>query len=98
MAENSAKPKLGIGEQNEGNAENKGDNARNGIGMRVYRISMGMRGIWVEIQKNVGNQGGNAGNQDGNLSIEIEITWNSNTNDKLKNWREVKIIDLVSCI
>ena len=46
--------------------------------------------------KNVGNQGGDAGNQGGNLSIAVEITWNSNGNDKLKDWREVKIINLVS--
>ena len=61
--------------------------------MRVRRISVGMWGIWVEIQK---CQGGNAGNQDGNLGIVVEITWNSNGNDKLKDWREVKIINLVS--
>ena len=63
------------------------------MGMRVRRISVGMWGIWVEIQK---CQGGNAGNQDGNLGIVVEITWNSNGNDKLKDWREVKIINLVS--
>ena len=45
--------------------------------------------------KNVGNQGGDAGNQGGNLSIVVEITWNSNRNDKLKDQREVKIINLV---
>ena len=64
------------------NAENKGGNARNGLEMRVRRISVGMWGIWVEIQK---CQGGNAGNQDGNLGIVVEITWNSNGNDKLKD-------------
>ena len=48
--------------------------------------------------KNEGNQGGDAGNQGGNLSIVVEITWNSNGNDKLKDWREVKIINLVSRI
>ena len=48
--------------------------------------------------KNVGNQGGKAGNQGGNVSISVQITWNSNGNDKLKDWREVKIINLVSCI
>ena len=31
--------------------ENKGGNARNGMGMRVQRISVGIWGIWVEIQK-----------------------------------------------
>ena len=34
--------------------------------------------------KNVGNQGSDAGNQSGNLSIAVELTWNSNGNDKLK--------------
>ena len=48
--------------------------------------------------KNVRNQGRNVGNQDGNLSVAVEITWNSNRNDKLKDWREVKIINLVSRI
>ena len=48
--------------------------------------------------KNMRNQGGDAGNQGGNLSIAVEITWNSNGNDKLKDWREVKIINLVSRI
>ena len=46
--------------------------------------------------KNVGNQGGDPRNQCGNLSIAVEITSNSNRNDKLKDWREVKIINLVS--
>ena len=48
--------------------------------------------------KNVGNQGGDAGNQGRNLSIVVEITWNSHGNDKLKDLREVKIINLVSHI
>ena len=43
--------------------------------------------------KNVGNQGDDVGNQGGNLSIAVEMTWNSNRNDKLKEWREVKIIE-----
>ena len=30
--------------------------------------------------KNVGNQGGDAGNQGRNLSIAVEMTWNSNGN------------------
>ena len=47
---------------------------------------------------NVGNQGGDAGNQAGNLSVAVEIKWNSKGNDKLKDWREVKIINLVSRI
>ena len=58
-----------------------------------------MRGTWVEMQKNEGNQCGDAGNQAGNLSIAVEIlsiavemTSNSNGNDKFKEWREVKII------
>ena len=42
--------------------------------------------------KNVENQVGDAGNQGGNLSIVVEITWNSNGNDKGKDWREVIII------
>ena len=46
----------------------------------------------------MGNQGGDAGNQGGNLSIAVEITWSSNGNDELKDWREVKIINLVSHI
>ena len=48
--------------------------------------------------KNVRNRGGDAGNQGGNLSIAVEITWNNNENDKLKDWREFKIINLVSRI
>ena len=49
--------------------------------------------------KNMGNQGGDAGNQGENLSIAVEITWNSNGNDKLKDRRKVKIIiNLVSRI
>ena len=48
--------------------------------------------------KNVGNQNDDAGNQGGNLSIALEITGNSNENDKLKGWREVKIINLASRI
>ena len=35
--------------------------------------------------KNVGNQGGDAGIQGSNLSIAVEITWNSNGNDKPKD-------------
>ena len=37
------------------------------------------------------NQSGDAGNQSVNLSIAIELTQNSN--DKFKEWREVKIIE-----
>ena len=39
------------GERNEGNVENKGRNRRNGMEKRVWGISVGMRGIWVEMQK-----------------------------------------------
>ena len=42
--------------------------------------------------KNMRIQGSDAGNQGGNLSIAAEITWNSNGNNKLKDWKEVKII------
>ena len=49
------------------------------------------RNIW-------GNQGDGAGNQGGNLSIAVEITWNTSGNDELKDWREVRIINLVSRI
>ena len=48
--------------------------------------------------KNVGDQGGDAGDHGGNLNIAVEITWNSNGNDKLKDRREVKITNLVSRI
>ena len=40
-----------IGEQNEGNADNKGGDARNGMGIRVREISLGMRGLWLKIRK-----------------------------------------------
>ena len=48
--------------------------------------------------KKVGNQGGDAGNQGGNFSIAVEITWKCNGIDKLKDRKEVKIINLVSRI
>ena len=48
--------------------------------------------------KNVGSQGSDPGNQGGKLSIAVEITWNSNGNDKLKDLIEVKIINLASRI
>ena len=41
--------------------------------------------LWLQIQKNVGNQGGNAGNQGGNLSITVEMRYNSNENDNIKD-------------
>ena len=59
--------------QNERNAENKGGKSRNGMGIRVRRISVGMRGIWVKMQKKE-NQGGDAGNRGRNLSITLEMT------------------------
>ena len=43
--------------------------------------------------KNVGNQGGDAGSQGGNLSIAVELTQNSNGNNKFKEWQEVKIME-----
>ena len=43
--------------------------------------------------KNVENQDGDAGNQGGNLSKAVEMTQNSNGNDKFKEWREFKIIE-----
>ena len=76
-----------------GNAENKDGNARNGMGMRVLGISVGMREIWVEMQTMVGNQGGDAGNQVGNLSMMVEMTENCNGNDKFKERREVQIVE-----
>ena len=44
------------------------------------------------------DQGGDAGNQVGKLSIAVEKAWNSNKNDKSKDWREVKITNSVSHI
>ena len=43
--------------------------------------------------QNVVSQGGDAGNQGGNLSIAVEMTQNSNGNDKFKQRRKVKIIE-----
>ena len=37
--------------------------------------------------KNVGNQGRDAENQGRNLSIAVEITWNSSGNGKLQDWK-----------
>ena len=45
----------------------------------------------VEIQKNVGNQRGDAQNQGGKLSIAVEMKQESNGDDKFKEGREVKI-------
>ena len=44
------------------------------------------------------NQGGDIGNQGGNLSITVEITRNSNKNGKFKDWKKFKIMNLVSRI
>ena len=46
----------------------------------------------------MGKQDGDAGNQGESLSMSVEISWNINGNDKLKEWREFKIINLVSHI
>ena len=63
-----------MGEKNERNPENKGGNMRNGMGMPVRGISVGISGIWVEMQKNMGNQDGDAENQGGNLCVMAEMT------------------------
>ena len=68
------------------------------MGMRVRRTSVGMRGIWVEIQKMWGIRVAVQGIKVENFSTAVEITWNNNENDKLKDWRKVKIINLVSRI
>ena len=47
---------------------------RNGMGMPVRGISVGISGIWVEMQKNMGNQDGDAENQGGNLCVMAEMT------------------------
>ena len=39
------------------------------------------------------NQCGDAGNQMGNLGIALEMTWNCSGNDKLKEWKQVEIIE-----
>ena len=71
---------------------------RNGIGMRVQRFSVGMWGTWVEIRKMWGIRVAMHGIKVKNLSKVVEITWNSNGNIELKDWREAKVINLVSCI
>ena len=53
--------------------ENLG-NLKNGMLMQVREISVGMRGILVEMRKIWGGQGGDAGNQGGNLSKLVEMT------------------------
>ena len=54
--------------------ENKGGNAKNGIGMRVWSISMGMQGIWVEIQEMWGIRFVMQRIKVEKLSIAVEIT------------------------
>ena len=66
--------------------ENKGWNARNGMGMRARRISMEMRIIWVEMQKLLRIR---MAVHNGNLIIAVERTQNSTGNE----WRKVKIIE-----
>ena len=44
------------------------------MGMPVRGISVGISGIWVEMQKNMGNQDGDAENQGENLCIMAEMT------------------------
>ena len=39
------------------------------------------------------NQCDDAGNQMGNLGIALEMTWNCSGNDKLKEWKQVEIIE-----
>ena len=59
----------------------------------MQRIIVEIRESTVEMQKNAGNQGGDAGNQIENLGIAVEMKKKSTGNDKLKEWREVKIIE-----
>ena len=66
--------------------ENKRWNVGNGMGMRVRRISVGMRIIWVEMQKLFGIR---MVVHSGNLIIAVEMTQNSTGNE----WRKVKIIE-----
>ena len=57
------KPKWRTGEQNEGNAENRGENARNRKEMQGMQES-----------GNAGNQGCDTENQNGNLDIAVGMT------------------------
>ena len=43
--------------------------------------------------KNAGNQGGDVENRGGNLRLAVEMKQESNGIDKIKEWREVKIIE-----
>ena len=48
--------------------------------MRVRRTSVRTQKIWVKMEKNVKNQGDDAGN-DGSLGTAVEMTWYINEND-----------------
>ena len=61
-----------------------GKYARNGMGMRVRRISVGLWGIWVEIQKMMGIRV-RCRESRWKLKYSVEITWNSNGKGKLKD-------------
>lgn len=43
--------------------------------------------------ENSENQFDGAGNQGGNLATAVKMTQNNSENDKLKEWRKVKIIE-----
>ena len=60
--------------------------------MRMWGISVGVREM-RGYTENAENLCGDAGNQGGNLGIAVEMAQTSNANDKLKEWREVKIIE-----
>ena len=64
------KPKCGIGKGNERNAENKGWNASNGMGMQG--VGMGMQIMWVGIQKILG------------ISMVMQEMMNSKSGEKSK--------------
>ena len=38
--------------------------------------------------ENTGNEGGDVQNHGGNLGIAVEVKWESNGNDKFKEWRK----------
>ena len=67
----------------------KTNHGNTGISINQHRVE----------RENTGNPGGNAKMQgiravmQGNLGMEVIITKNSNENDKLKECREVKIIE-----
>ena len=60
--------------------------------MWVQRTSVRTQKIWVKMIKNVKNQGDDAGNEGGSLGTAVEMTQNSNENDKFKEWK-VKVIE-----